>query len=490
MQSRIRPANAGSAWITASCLAMAALALWLPALSTPFWGDDYLFLQDAFRARLTHEPWWSPFWPDSRYQFWRPLGHETYWRFVEGVLGSDPWAAHLLSLGLWLGGCVCVGLAGANLARAQRWEGAMATGALAAAIYAVLALHFTPIHWTSSADSLLIVLLTALALAAWTASPMSTPRVRAMLCTSIPALQLLALFSKESAVVIPLLMLCMSALAGPRCRPGRPEIAAWAACVALIVAWLVVRGRFVFPAPPQYALAIEDNVLRNIASFAAWSLNVPREALRMVILGPRMEGLLWAFAAALPMAAVVGMAGWTLSKRISPVQGAALAAFALVGYAPYFFLRWQSYEYYAQVAAILPAVLLARAAMLSKGTSAALALLVLSSFIAVEGSRWVAYPGLIGRARTGEEQLARLVASEILEPAVPEVPAPLFISVSNPHRFYAIGTAGLAWRLAGHHSDIAIVDGCRSPADVLVEFREGDVAFVECGAHELDDLMM
>jgi hypothetical protein len=490
MQSQIRPANARRSWIAATCLAAAALLLWLPALSTPFWGDDYLFLEEAFRARLTHESWWSPFWPESRYQFWRPLGHETYWRFVEGVLGSDPWAAHLVSLGLWLLGCVCVGLVGANLARAQRWEGAKATGALAAAIYAVLALHFTPIHWTSSADSLLIVLSTALALAAWTASPMSTPRVRALLCMTLPALQLLALFSKESAVVIPLLMLCMSAIAGPRCRPGRPEVAAWAACVAVIVAWLVVRGRFVFPVPPQYALAIEGNVVRNIASLAAWSLNVPREALRMVILGPRAEGLLWAFAAALPMAALVGMAGWTLSRRMSPLQGAALAAFALVGYAPYFFLSWQSYEYYAQVAAILPAVVLARAALLSKRTTAALSLLVLSSFIAVEGSRWAAYPGLIGRARTGEEQLTKLVAREILEPAFPEVSAPLLISVSNAHEFYAIGRAGLAWRLARDESDIAIVDGCRSPADVLLEFQGGDVAFVECGADERDDFMM
>jgi hypothetical protein len=475
-------------WFAASCLAVAALVLWLPALSTPFWGDDYLFLEHAFRARLTQEPWWGPFWPDGRYQFWRPLGHEMYWRFVEGVLGSDPRAAHLTNFGLWLLGCLSVGLVGATLARAQRWEGATVTGALAAAIYAVLALHFTPLHWTSSADSLLIVLLTALALAAWTAAPMSTPRVRVLLCLSIPALQVLALFSKESAVVIPLLMLCMSAIAGARSRPGRAEIAAWVACVVLIAAWLVARGRLVLPVPPQYALAIEGNVVRNIASLAAWSLNVPREALRMVMLGSRTDGLLWAFAAALPMAALLCMAGWTLLKRMSPLQGAALAAFALVGYAPYFFLSWQSYEYYAQVAAILPAVVLARAAMLSSRTTGALALLVLSSFIAVEGSRWIAYPGLIGRAKTGEQQLAKLVAREILEPVVPEASAALLISVSNPHQFYAIGRAGLAWRLARDQSDIAIVDGCSAPSQQLLDFQGGDVVFIECAAEEQDDL--
>jgi hypothetical protein len=489
MRSQIHRADAGRPWLAVFSLAVAAVVLWLPALHTPFWGDDYLFLEDAFRARLTHEPWWSPFWPDVRYQFWRPLGHETYWRFVEGALGSDPWAAHLTSLGLWFLGCLSVGLVGASLARALRWDGANTTGALAAAIYGVLALHFTPIHWTSSADSLLIVIFTALALAAWTASPMSTPGVRALLSVSISTLQLLALFSKESAAVIPLLMLCVSTLAWPRCRPGRPEVTAWTACVVLILAWLVVRGRFVFPPPPQYALAIEG-VPRNIASLVAWSLNVPREALRMVILGSRAEGVLWALAAALPMAALVWVAGWTLSKRMSPAQGAALAGFALVGYAPYLFLSWQSYEYYAQVAAIVPAVFLARAAMLSRRTTAALALLVLSSFIAVEGSRWVAYPGLIARARTGEEQLVKLVAREILEPVVPGVSAPLLISVLNAHEFYAIGSTGLAWRLARDQSDIAIVDGCRSQAGELLEFQGEGVAFVECDADEADDLMM
>ncbi len=488
MRSQIHHADARRPWIAVFSLVVAAVVLWLPALHTPFWGDDYLFLEDAFRARLTHEAWWSPFWPDVRYQFWRPLGHEMYWRFVEGVLGSDPRAAHLTNLGLWILGCLSVGLVGASLARAMRWEAAKATGALAAAIYAVLALHFTPIHWTSSADSLLIVIWSALALAAWTASPMSTPRVRALLSLSLPALQLLALFSKESAAVIPLLMLCVSALAGARCRPGRPEMTAWAACVALIAAWLVARGHFVFAPPQQYVLAFESNVFRNIASLAAWSLNVPREAIRMVVLGPRGQGLLWAFAAAAPMAVLVGTAGWTLSKRMSRLQWVALAAFALIAYAPYFLLSWQSYEYYAQVAAILPAVVLARAAMLSRRTTAALALLVLSSFIAVEGSRLIAYPGLIGRARTGEEQLTKLVARETLQPADPEVSPPLLISVSNPHEFYAVGRAGLAWRLAMVQRDISIVDECSSSAEMLL-FQGGDVSFVEC-ADELNDLTM
>jgi hypothetical protein len=484
------PASSFRVWIAAMCLAATALLLWVPALSTPFWGDDYLFLADAFRARLHGEPWWIPFWPDTRYQFWRPLGHETYWRFVEGILGSDPWAAHLMNLCLWALDCLSVGLLGAMLARAMRWNRAMPTGALAAAIYGVLALHFTPIHWTSSADSLLIVLWTALSLSAWTASPASHPRARAFLAGSIPALQLLALFSKESAVVMPLLMACMSALIWPRNRPGRPELAAWVVSVSLIAAWLALRGRFIHPPPPQYALAFEGNVLRNIASLVAWGFNVPREALRMMILGPRETGLAWAFAAALPMAAFLWISAGALWERIRPTRAAPLAAFLLVAYAPYFFLSWQSYEYYAQVAAILPAVVVARGTVLSGHRVAALALLALSSFIAVEGSRMAPYPGLIARANGGEEQLARIVAREILDPGIPAVSAPLTASVANAHEFYAIGKAGLAWRLARPESEVAVVEECRSPEDVLVVFRGGDVTFMDCATHEPDDFVM
>ena len=119
-------------------LGLVALLLWLPALSTPFWGDDYLFLQGALKSRLSGEPWWSPFWPDIRFQFWRPLGHEMYWRFVEGILGADPWAAHLTNFVLWLFGCLSVGLLGSALARALSWDRPRMGGALMAGVYAVL----------------------------------------------------------------------------------------------------------------------------------------------------------------------------------------------------------------------------------------------------------------------------------------------------------------------------------------------------------------
>jgi hypothetical protein len=475
-------------WVVAVSLGVVALLLWLPALSTPFWGDDYVFLQGALASRISGESWWRPFWPDIRFQFWRPLGHETYWRFVEGILGADPWAAHLTNFILWLLGCLSVGLLGATLARALSWDRPVLSGALTAGVYAVSAIHFTPIHWTSSGDSLLIVLWSTLTLAAWAGSPLSRPSIRALLSGSIPILQILALFSKESAVLLPLLMLCLSAFAWERCKPGRPEIAAWVTCSVLILVWLALRERFILPPAPEYALVFEANVLRNAASLAAWCLNIPREALRMMILGPHVDGMLWALAAGLPMTAFIYLAGFSLVNRVSVRQAAAVALFVLVGYGPYFFLAWQSYEYYAQVAMIMPAVLLARGMMLSTRAYIAMVLFSLSSFIAIEGSRMVGYPGLIGRARWAEEQLSNIVTHDIVAQATRDVSTPLLVSVTNPHEFYAIGTAGLAWRLALSESDVVIVEGCNGEADGLLAFQTGKVSYVECATGETGDL--
>lgn len=468
-------------------LGLVACLLWLPALSTPFWGDDYHFLQEALASRLRGEAWWIPFWPDVRYQFWRPLGHETYWRFVEGVLGADARAAHLTNLVLFVLVCFGVGLLGASLAWVSRWERPLIGGALAAGIYAVSAVHFTPLHWTSSGDSLMIVLWTSLALAAWVRAPMHRPAVRALLCAAIPIVQVLALYSKESAVLIPLLMLCVSAFAWGRVRPGLAEAAVWLACVMLILVWLAFRGRFVLPAVPEYELEFGTNVLRNGAALLAWCLNVPREALRMLIVGPRVEGAIWALAAALPMTAFLYISGSAL-VRLPVRQAAAVGLFVVLGYAPYYLLAWQSYEYYAQVAIILPAILLARGLMLSRHAPVAACLFALSSYIAVEGSRSVGYPGLIGRARSAEEQLSDLAVREALAQAGHDGAEPYVVQVANLHEFYAIGKSGLAWRLALAQDEVAVVEGCNEEIDGLFEFRGGRATYIECALEEADEL--
>ena len=44
-------------------LGVAVILMWLPALSTPFWGDDYSYIYGAHATNHSAAAWWSDFWP-------------------------------------------------------------------------------------------------------------------------------------------------------------------------------------------------------------------------------------------------------------------------------------------------------------------------------------------------------------------------------------------------------------------------------------------
>lgn len=448
--------SAGRLPIAAAILVFFCGALWLPALNTPFWGDDYVFLQGAQAANLAADPWWAAFWPDQPLKFWRPLSQESFWRLVESALGADVRAAHRVNLGLLIGAACAVGLLGFVVARLCAWPRPLAIGVLGALIYASLALHLLPVHWISTANSSILVALTALAIGAWLAAPQSGPVLRFLLLGALPFLTLGALLSKESAVVLPLLLLAASLFAAPRARPGRPEIAVWIGCVAVVALWLALRARFTAEADPQYALVLGGNLIRNAISLVAWLLNVPREALRMIVSGERALGIAWACAAALPMAAAWALAARPLAQALDRRQAVAALAFVAIAYAPYFPLAWNSYAYYAAVAAILPTLLLARGVADARFGVVAATLIGLSSSIAVLGTRALDHPGLIGRARWAEATFSELERARIAPP--------LFVRVADGQRFYAMGTAGLAWRLKLDPHDVRIVERCPDAA--------------------------
>src|SRR5690606_17219397 len=43
--------------LVVAVLLVSAVVIWLPALWTPFWGDDYVLLQAARAANLAGKPW-------------------------------------------------------------------------------------------------------------------------------------------------------------------------------------------------------------------------------------------------------------------------------------------------------------------------------------------------------------------------------------------------------------------------------------------------
>ena len=100
------------------------------------------------------------------------------------------------------------------------------------------------------------------------------------------------------------------------------------------------------------------------------------------------------------------------------------------------------------------------------------ALIAVSSWIAVEGTRRLDHPGLIGRARWAEATLQALERQS--PPALP-----LHVSVADEQRFYAIGAWGLAWRLGIPLQSIGIARKCPATGPCLVIDDQGVVRWRE-----------
>lgn len=457
--------NASLPWIAVALLTASALLMWWPALRTPFWGDDYVFLHAAHATNAAGAPWWSDFWPSSPPRFWRPLSQEGYWRWIDAVLGGSAHAAHVVSLVLHALATVGVALFAFRLARACRWANAGRIAALAAAAYGALTMHLLPVHWAAAANNAMLTLFTTLLLAAWvSARDNATHRLRPLLLASLPVWLALALLSKESAALTPALMLVVAAFVVVR-RLDRGELVAWLACVAVVAIWLSLRSRFTANTDASYDLSLGSNVLRNAASFVAWLLNVPREAMRMAVAGERTQGLAWIAATALPMLAAWTIAGWRGRTLLTPMQWWCVVAFAGLAYAPYFLFAWNSYEYYAAIAVILPIVVLARCVAADGTALVVAALIALSSWIAVEGTRRLDHPGLIGRAHWAEATLQALERQPVA--------TPLHVSVADEQRFYAIGQMGLAWRLGVPLAQIHVARDCPTSGTCLVIDDDG-----------------
>lgn len=443
------------AWITISLLAIATLILWLPALHTPFWGDDYVFLLKAHAAHVSAAPWWSDFWPRSPVRFWRPLSQEGYWRLMLACFGGHALAMHAANLILHLLASACVGVLALSVARACQWPRPRLTACFAGLVYATLAMHLLPVHWAAAANNSMLTVFTSLALAAWLHALCAQNHRPLFLLACIPILQMLALLTKESAVLVPLLMVVI----GLFVKPGpwrRGNILVWVVCVAEIVLWLFLDRHFTAQTDAAYTLTLGFNVIRNGVAFVAWLLNVPRESMRMAISGDTGLALAWIAATALPM-----LGAWLIALRrghvlLSLRQWSAVILFAAIAYGPCFLFTWNSYAYYAAISVILPVIALARLSMDNRRWWLIALLIAVSSWMAVAGTRHASRPALLARAQWGENLLQQIEKQS--------VGLPLWVQSSDSHRFYAVGSAGLAWRLGIKPGAIHVTRHCPAAA--------------------------
>lgn len=131
-------------WGGLALLLLAALWIYLPAIRTPFFADDYLFLEQA-RHRSLIEALTSA---DPLGNFFRPVGRQLYFWLVAHASGESPQAFHAVNLGLFLLLLVLL------FAVTRRVAG----GRAAVLATAVLALSYTadvPVRWAAGSQELL-----------------------------------------------------------------------------------------------------------------------------------------------------------------------------------------------------------------------------------------------------------------------------------------------------------------------------------------------
>lgn len=185
---------------------VAAVVAYAPALGSPFWLDDYIYLvaardlptADYIRAAFT--PWGNePLLPFTR-DFWRPLAFLSF-ELLQPLAGGNPLPYHLLVLS---GHLAAVAL---TWAVAAQLDHRRAVRAVAAGVVAVYPGSYQAVTWISSVNSLAL----PLSLGAWLAFLRSTGdpagRVRWRLVALSVALLALAVMTRESGwVVLPVLV--------------------------------------------------------------------------------------------------------------------------------------------------------------------------------------------------------------------------------------------------------------------------------------------
>lgn len=463
--------------IIVSIFLLFGLLLWLPSLFTPFWGDDYFFLTQAREARLNEDSWWLPFVTQSQTGFWRPLSMDMGWRFVEQVLQGNVLYAHIYSWCLTLLSLLAVGWFAYEFARAMQWPQPGLIALLTAAMHAVHVVTYLPLHWVAAMNSPTLVFFMSATLALWIALPRLQGSVRWLVLLVLPALQLLALFSKELAIVIPALVVVLALFLRDKQTYKRADYVVWLSCVLVCLVWLYFYKEFTPNRHSAYGLTLGNNLVINSLSFSAWIFNVPREALRMFVMERYWVSAMWAAACFIPMAMVYWISIRALKTSFNSLQWFAGLAFLIIAYAPYFLLADQSYEYYAAVAIIFPLLLVARALVLGNQLKIGLFLVGFSSLIAVQGTRSVDYPAAIDRAFWAERQVENLQQDSIA--------SPLLVSVANEHQFAALGVRGLEWRLGLPLGSVILTHQCYRKGEklaqrMLVQNDAGDFVWQDC----------
>lgn len=476
-----------SNWITGTsakrlaCLLplVASIFMWLPAINIPFWQDDYFYIYNAKNAVLAGDPFWISLWPKDAPSSWnwRPLSQEMYWRFVVEVLDADSKLAHMFNILLLYMAAFFFGQFAYIYSKLAKWPEPTWVALLCSGLYAIAQFNFLPVYWVSAANGSILSALTFLALSTFLRFQQAeSVKNGALLGLLLFAISTISLLVKESAILMPCLCFLVWVSLGFRWRYGGLSLGLLLSFFVTAAIWWVLRSSFVLPTPPEYGLQFSMNVIRNLVAQIAWIINVPRESIRLLTIGQFGLASLWILFTAAPVLTAV-LYVRTSSHGLFGIRILSTAIFfAVVAYAPYYFLAWNSYEYYVAISTTLLLVLLSRGIVATPMPLIPVLLAVVSSFFGVIGNQLVDYPALIARAEWGEMTLVALEKAS--------VKLPITVNVLDEHRFGAIRQDGLALRLKVPLDQIRFSDKCGVESlQMLVVDIAGKVWLEDCLAH-------
>lgn len=171
--------------LLALVLSLFAAVAYGPALSLPFMGDDYVFLEETRAAGFLDL--WSPW--NTHFGWYRPWSRELHFWSLQKVAGLHGVAYRTSSLLLWIVGLLFFGVFVRRIASTR-------VALVATLGVASLALWGTPLLWISGSQDLWMICFVMASLLLFTSG------------RTYPALLAfgLALLSKETAAVLPLLL--------------------------------------------------------------------------------------------------------------------------------------------------------------------------------------------------------------------------------------------------------------------------------------------
>ena len=292
-----------------------------PALRMFFAQDDVTFLA---RARgLTPTPW----------SLARPLSEGWMWRGLHAAFGLEPLPYHIFGLALHLASTAMVYAIGSRIL------GGRAAAFAAALLFGASSIVFTPLHWTSGIVELLV---TAFSLAAFLLWLVARQRRATGLLWLAALAGLAAVLSKESAILLPLVLLVAHfGLGHPRPGGARDLIPQAAVTAAYAIALLATLRLVHYVGSETYSMSGSPAFVGlNLATYLRWlvALHVPvRDAVAA------MDPNAWRIG--LPVAIAMAIVLWTQRREPRhPEEVGAAWFFAFL--APVVALKHHTYLYY------------------------------------------------------------------------------------------------------------------------------------------------